>query len=66
MKVVHLTTLVSIVILLPCIISAYTQCPADGIVGCRCGRYGIFCDKYYTGEDIPTFRKSNEVYYMVS
>ena len=64
MNVVYLTILFSIVILLPCSISD-KQCPAAGIEGCKC-RYGsINCDSY-TGDDIPVFSNSTEVYEWVS
>ena len=67
MNVVFLTTLVYIVILLHCVISD-TQCPADGIVGCRCrpSDDNIYCSKVYTGDDVPIFRRSNHVYPVVS
>ena len=65
MNVVYLTIQCSIVILLPCIISA-DQCPAAGIVGCDCHGDNISCDSGYTGDDIPVFSNSTEVYDQVS
>ena len=66
MNVVYLTTLVSIVILLHYVISD-TRCPADGIVGCWCsGDDGIDCRSGYTGDDVPVFSNSSDVYKWVS
>ena len=65
MNVVYLTILFSIVVLLPCSISD-DQCPAAGIVGCECSYSDIGCDSYYTGDDIPVFSNSTEVYKWVS
>ena len=65
MNVVYLTTLVSIVILQHCVISD-TRCPAAGIVGCGCGDDYIYCSSGYTGDDIPVFSNSSEVYEWVS
>ena len=64
MTVVYLTILVSIVILLPCSICD-TGCPAAGIEGCKCNGDLIECFSY-TGDDIPLFSKSTEVYRKVS
>ena len=67
MNVVYITTLVSIVILLHCVISD-TRCPADGIVGCECSVIvnAIDCRNEYTGVDIPVFSNSSEFYQWVS
>ena len=65
MNVVYLSLLVYIVILIPCIIS-YTLCPADGIGGCGCAGYYMYCVGGYTGEDVPVFSKSNTTYSEVS
>ena len=65
MNVVYLTTLVSIVILLHYVISD-TRCPADGIVGCWCSGNHIECNRDYTGDDVPVFSNSNDVYEWVS
>ena len=65
MHVVYLTTLVSIVTLLPCIIGEW-QCPAADIMGCWCSSKVINCQKGYIGEGIPEFSDSNHVYFKVS
>ena len=66
MNVVYLTTLVSIVILQHCVISD-TRCPAAGIVGCWCsGDDYIGCSSGYTGDEVPVFSNSSEVYEWVS
>ena len=66
MNVVHLIIIVFVVILIPISISDM-KCPYDGIM--RCGfetKYGIYCSRDYTGDDIPTYRRYNEVYDGVS
>ena len=58
MNVVHLSIIIYICILTPCIISD-KQCQADGIVGCWCG-FNLECSSNYTGEYVPVFSKSIE------
>ena len=65
MNVVYITTLVSIVILLPFVISI-KKCPVDVIEGCQCINDAVICDGGYKGDDIPAFSNSYEVYRTVS
>ena len=66
MNVVYLTTLVSIVISLHCVISD-TRCPVADIVGCWCNDANIIgCRRGYTGDEVPVFSNSSEVYPWVS
>ena len=66
MNVVNLLIIISILILLPSSIGDTAKCPADDIVGCSCYSNRIHCRRDYTGDDIPIFRRYNEVYDEVS
>ena len=66
MRVVKLSVICCIVIVIPYSSSdQWSECPANDINGCLCYDGGIQCI-FYTGKDIPIFRKSDTIYSVVS